>query len=252
MKHALLIILFFSLHLSAQEISGIVVADGVPLSAVLVINIDSGAKTQTNAQGNFTIVASVGNELRFVKSGYERSAVKISIANSRVFANLVPALHEIEEVKVNPVRLTGDLNKDALLLAKRNKTEELQKEIGLPTAPEKPREEVAEVKKDILLPILKGKLNIQAIYDVVSGDAKRKKKLYKFQDMQSDVQWLLARTDADYYTSQGIPENRINEFIEFSFTQNPKVRTYIQARNISGALAQMEEVFPIFIKRLKQ
>ena len=255
LKQVLFFLMLFVLNgwATAQKVSGrAVVDDSVPLPMVLAVNISTGEKANSDSEGNFTISAKPGDEIRFVKAGYERSAVKVSSENSFIYVNMVRAAHEIEEVNVNKVRLSGDINKDAGLLSKSDKTEQLQKDIGLPKLPEKPREKPAEIVNDVLLPILTGRLNVQAIYDIASGDARRKKSLYKFEDLQSDVKWIRQRLDNDYFTEAGVPEIRISEFIEFSFARNPKIRTYVQAKNLSGAMIELEPMFQIYLKRLEQ
>lgn len=232
---------------------GRTVTDGdAPLSSVLVINMRTSEKTYSDQEGNFSVAASVNDELRFVKAGYERSSVVISSANSSVYANLIPSYHDIEEVNINPVKLSGDINKDSKLLAKTDRKEQLQKEIGLPAPPEKPREKPAELVDDVLKPLAYGVLNVQGVYDIISGDARRQKHLYELEDLQSDVSWIRKRMDNDYFIKMGIPEKRIAEFIEFSFTQNPKVRQYAQAKNLSGVMLEMEKAFATYLLRLKQ
>ncbi|SNV42777.1 TonB-linked outer membrane protein, SusC/RagA family [Chryseobacterium taklimakanense] len=254
MKRILLLTLFFScVVIFAQNIPGKVVTDGeVPLSSVLIINMRTGQKTYTDGEGNFSIEALPKDELRFVKAGYERSAVTISSAESRVYAHLRQAYHNIEEVKLNAVKLSGDLNRDSKLLAREDKTAQLKKNIGLPASPEKPREKPAELVDDVLKPLAFGVLNIQGVYDIISGDARRKKHLYELEDQQSDVYWIRKRVSDDYFTNAGVPQRRIPEFIEFSFTENPKIRQLVKVRNLSGVLVEMEESFPVYILRLKQ
>lgn len=254
MKRILLLpLFFFCFGIFAQNIPGKVVTDGeVPLSSVLIINMRTGQKTYTDGEGNFSIEALPKDELRFVKAGYERSAVTISSAESRVYAHLRQAYHNIEEVKLNAVKLSGDLSKDSKLLAKEDKTAQLKKNIGLPASPDKPREKPAELVDDVLKPLAFGVLNIQGVYDIISGDARRKKHLYELEDQQSDVYWIRKRVSDDYFTNGGVPQSRIPEFIEFSFTENPKIRQLVKVRNLSGVLVEMEESFPVYILRLKQ
>ena len=238
----------------SQNITGRVVRDGeTPLAAVLVINVATNEKQYTDKEGNFSISASVNDELRFVKAGYERSAVKISALTSAVFANLVPAYHEIEEVEVNKVKLSGDINKDSKLLSKIDKVESLQKEIGIPAPPEKPREAPPPTVKEVgTVGYILSNLNLNTLYKNISGDARRMRNLYNLEDQQSDVSWIRERIGNDYFTKAGVPEKRIAEFVEFSFTQNPKIRKYIHAGNLSGVMLEMEASFSIYLLRLKQ
>jgi hypothetical protein len=64
--------------------------------------------------------------------------------------------------------------------------------------------------------------------------------------------WVKDRVDAEYFTKVGIPEERISEFIEFSFLANPQIRTFVKAKNLSGVLLRMEETIPLYVERLNK
>ena len=72
-------------------------------------------------------------------------------------------IEEIEEVKVSSLKLTGDLNKDSKSLTKIDKTAQVEKAVGIPGPPEKPREKPAEFKKDVLYSLLSLSVKPQAI-----------------------------------------------------------------------------------------
>ena len=73
--YVLLCLMFCFSNLFSQNVSGVVTnEDDNPIPAVLVINIITNQKTTTNLKGEFTIDASVNNELRFVRKGFERNA----------------------------------------------------------------------------------------------------------------------------------------------------------------------------------
>ena len=113
------LIIFFifciSTQLLSQQVSGIVTdEDQKPLSAVLVFNMNTEQKTYTNQNGEFSIAAHVNEELRFVKTGFERNSKNV---NSNDFYSplrviIVRRFQEIEEVEI-AYQPTGDLVKDA-------------------------------------------------------------------------------------------------------------------------------------------
>lgn len=72
-KYLLLFFLFISFFLSAQErrtLQGRVVSDGdaIGMPAAFVINVKAGLETKTDALGNFTIEAAVGDKLAVYNS----------------------------------------------------------------------------------------------------------------------------------------------------------------------------------------
>jgi hypothetical protein len=136
-------------------------------------------------------------------------------------------------------------------VAKVDKGEQVRDAVGLPQPVGKMRERPAEVKS-VLLPILLGNLNVQGVYDLISGKARRQKRQYRYDDLQEHVAWIRDRIDDDYFVKAGIPADRISEFIQFSFLAKPQVRTYVKAKNLSGVMLRLEETAPLFIQRLKE
>lgn len=246
-KLLFLLISLFSASTCAQQFRSQVLAeDRVPANTVLVVNITKNLKTFTDTRGSFTIDAEVGDELRFVKHSYDRKSIIVTDP-APAYIVLNEAETVIEEVKIAPVNLTGNLKKDAALLARTDYTTEMRKNIGVPEPPEKPREKVADVKKDVLLPILAGRLNVQALYDVVSGDARRKKQLYQFQDGLEVQRWILIRTGTDYYINLGIPKEKISVFLDYALAKNPEIEKYVRAKNIVAVQLRIEAQMPSFL-----
>lgn len=255
MMRKILIVFFFctaAYFFCQQKVSGITMSENdMVLTSVLVVNISNDKKVYSNSLGEFSIEASENDEIRFVKKGYERVSKKVYSVEIPMNAVLVRIPEEIEEVEI--VSATGDLSKDSKRLSKIDKKDELQKAIGLPKPKtgNKPREVPAEVK-NVLLAAALGNLNIQGTYDLISGKARRQKRRYKYEDLQSDILWIRKRMDNDYFEKEGIPAERISEFLEFSFTVKPEIRTYVRAKNISRVIFNLEEILPVFVDRLKE
>lgn len=224
--------------------------DGVALPSVMIMNISSQKKVYTASDGTFSIEAAPEDELRFIRSGYERSSIQAKyLADRKSTIKLTRIAEQIEEVEI--ANLTGDIKKDSRKVAKIDKGKIVEEAVGLPQPTGKMRETPADIKQ-VLLPILLGNLNIQGLYDLISGDARRMKRQYKYDDLQEDISWIRDRVEDDYFIKEGIPKERIPEFIEFSFSDKPQTRTFVRAKNLTGALSRMEESFPVFVKRLKE
>nr|WP_315032616.1 carboxypeptidase-like regulatory domain-containing protein [uncultured Chryseobacterium sp.] len=237
----------------SQTVTGRIIDDsGESLSAVTIVNMSTDKKTYSNSLGMFSIEASPNDELRFVKEDFRRASkiVLTEGANPELQIRLFQIPKEIEEVKIVK-KLTGDLDQDSRIVAKVDKGEQVRNAVGLPQPVGKMREKPAEVKS-VLLPILLGNLNVQGLYDLISGKAKKQKRQYKYDDLQEHIMWVRNRVEDDYFVKAGIPADRISEFIEFSFVAKPQVRTYVKAKNLSGVLLRLEETIPIFQERLKQ
>lgn len=254
MNFRLVIILLFLFvnGFSQQKISGkITDEDGISLPSVTVMNISADKKTYTGNDGTFSIeIASPDDEIRFVRNGFERSSIKALYGlNKELNIKLTRIAEDIEEVEV--AKITGDLDKDSKAVAKTDKGQIVEDAVGLPQPVGKMREKPAEVKQ-VLIPILLGSLNVQGLYDLVSGDARRMKRQYRYDDLQEDIAWIRNRVEDEYFTKEGIPAERISEFIEFSFVNKPQTRTFVRAKNLTGALSRMDEAMPVFVKRIKE
>ncbi|MFL9834562.1 carboxypeptidase regulatory-like domain-containing protein [Chryseobacterium terrae] len=251
MKKNLAVFFFFFtiFFFGQQKISGKILSENdMIVASVLVVNISNDKKVYSNSLGEFSIEGSEKDEIRFVKKGYERASVKVKYTESPMNIILVRIPEEIEEVEI--ISTTGDLSKDSKKLTKIDIKEELQKAIGLPKSPEKPRETPAEVK-EVLLNAAFGNLNIQSVYDLVSGKSRRQKRWYKYEDVQLDITWIRKRIDDDYFVKEGIPAERISEFLEFSFVVKPELRSFVKANNINRVMFGLESVLPVYVERLK-
>ncbi|WP_228446829.1 carboxypeptidase regulatory-like domain-containing protein [Chryseobacterium sp. 3008163] len=246
-----LILIFFVLSnlFSQQKISGKIISENdMVITQVLVVNISNDKKTYSDAAGNFEIEACLNDEIRFSKAGYERAAKRIFDYNSSLNVVLIRIPEEIKEVEI--LNLTGDLNKDSKRLAKEDKVAKLQENIGLPKPPEKPREVPAELKK-VLIAAAFGSVNVQAVYDLISGKARKQKRWYKYEDVQDKISWIRKRIDDEYFVDSEIPAERISEFLEFSFIIKPDVESAVKNKNLSRAMLGIETVIPIYVERLK-
>lgn len=250
-KNLAVFFFFLTIHFFGQQkITGKTLSENdMIVSSVLVVNISNDQKVYSNSLGEFSIDGSEKDEIRFIKKGYERASRKVVNAESPINVVLVRIPEEIEEVEI--ISTTGDLSKDSKRLTKIDKKEQLQKAIGLPKPPEKPREVPAEVKK-VLLAAAFGNVDVQAVFDLISGKSRRQKRWYKYEDVQLDITWIRKRIDDEYFVKDGIPAERIPEFLEFSFLIKPEIRSYVKAKNINRVIFNLDSVLPIYVERLKQ
>lgn len=251
---SLLLILISSISYAQNTISGNVLSEnGFVVQNVMVINTKTGNKVFTNNEGSFKIDVNTNDELRFIKENYERGVkvIRNNDFSATLKIELVRVPIEIEEVNVTP-KPTGDLIKDVNRIKIDNSKEILKKEIGLPQPKGILREKVPTLKKDILLPLLTAKLDIDAIYKVVSGDARKMRSLYKYEDLQRNIRWIFEQNGDEYFIERGIPKQKIMEFIEFSILIEPKINQNIKSNNLSAVNFLLENTYAIYLERLKK
>lgn len=240
MKRLLILFsLFAVLLINAQgKIEGIVrTEDDIPLENVLIINIKTGAKTNSSNTGAFSIEAKVSDEIRLVRKGYDRLSYLIKANDFGQILNfkMTKTPTEIQEVVISKI-------------SKKN-LEKLKESIGVPAPAEKSRPKVPTTKQ-VLMPILGGRLDIQGIYDLASGDARRKKNLYKYEDFEENVMWIKDRIEPKFFIDKGVPEERVIEFIGFTITERNDIISLIKKRNILKVEEVLERVLPTYLSRL--
>lgn len=249
----LVVIISFSTLLSSQQVTGTVTdEDQNLLGGVLVFNMKTEQKTYTNQIGEFTIDASIRDELRFIRQGFERSSriVKGHDFNTPFSITISRNVQDIEEVKIPAVRLTGDLNRDSRNLTKFDKVAQLQRDVGVPGPPEKPRQTPPPTVEQVgVLKFVRSNLNFFTLYKNVSGDARRMRQLYKYEDLQDNIEWIRGKVGDDYFIKMEIPSEKIPEFLQFSIGVKPEINKYIKARNLSKVLFILEETLPQYLKR---
>ncbi|MCL8536681.1 carboxypeptidase-like regulatory domain-containing protein [Chryseobacterium gallinarum] len=134
MKLKLFFFLFLIFCTSAQAqsyIFGKVTSeDGAEMQDVTVINIRTDEMTMSNRDGHFMISGRAGDELRFVKAGYDRLMKKVTPENvqSPLNITLVRGTIQIPEVAVKQ-GITGNLKIDSKNFGPSRKEEKLTKEI---------------------------------------------------------------------------------------------------------------------------
>lgn len=254
MHRLLLLLIFCGVSVAAQQTvyGKITDEERNPIASVLVMNMKSGFQTFSDSAGEYSITGNPGDEIRFVRKNYERVSVIFNDESQRyVSVTLNRIAVVIEEVKIDQTKLTGNLETDSKNLTKVDRTEILNSEIGVPKPPEKPREKAAEFKKDVLKPLMNLSIKPQAIYDLLSGDARRMKTSYRYDDLQDNILWIRTRLDDDYFIESGIPPEKIAEFIAFSFYENPQIVGAIKAKNLSRAMFLMEEKMLVYLQKIK-
>ena len=231
-------LLFYCLCISffvcSQTISGVVVSEeDHPISKVLIVNMSSNQKVYTDNFGNFSIAGKMGDELRFAKEKYKGERIKINNDLLKVILQQLP--QEIEEVKIINKRLAE------------SQEEKLRKDIGLPKGPEKPREKPADLADDFLR--IPPKVNIQNIYDAISGKSRRLKRLYKYEDLQEGLAWIQNNIDLEYFAEAGISPEKFNDFLMFSL-KDEKVLMYMKAKNIGGLTVSLDNHIGAYLERI--
>jgi len=195
--------------------------------------MSSNQKVYTDNFGNFSIAGKMSDELRFAKEKYKGERIKINNDLLKVILQQLP--QEIEEVKIVNKRLAE------------SQEEKLRKDIGLPKGSEKPREKPADLADDFLR--IPPKVNIQNIYDAISGKSRRLKRLYKYEDLQEGLVWIKTNVDLEYFAEAGISPDKLNDFLMFAL-QDEQVLRYMKAKNLGGLTVSLDNHIGAYLEKI--
>ena len=232
--------LFFSILGFSQSVSGKVeTEEGLSIANVLVINLKTNEKVNTDENGKFTISA-----IRFVKKGYDRIShiVKSTDFQEEKYFRLQKSTVTIEEVVISRLKLTGNLAKDSKSLDKEDVNAKIQKSLGTETIEKQVRS-------------ISGSAGISFnMASLLAGKKKKeqKQRLEKYEQFQNNATWISERVDSEYFVSKGIPEMKVAEFIQFSLTQKPEVAGYIKTNNFPKIMTALDQLIPIYLKKIEK
>lgn len=235
-------IFFFAVRISAQQIfSGkVTTEEGIALEQVLVINMRNKEQAYTSSNGEFKITANISDEFRFVKKGYDRIShlVKVSDFDKHILLKMKKSETTINEVVIIP----------------KSKIDRLKKDIEVPTVKKGTESKPKPAKwKDVVkippIPIVIA-FDVSAFEELITGNARRKKTRYKYEDMQADILQVKEFLGEEYFIENKIPSERIHEFLEFSIIEKPEIKKHMKTGNQTQIIMILEELFPIYHKRL--
>ena len=174
-------------------------SDSVSVNQVLIININSQEKNYSNSQGQFMIDANVGDELRFVKEGYERLDVTIKNQND-LMINLIKLVIEIEKVEIKK-KLSGHLAADSKLFNENKNKVALNNDLKVYFKTRSSEELMNPRHGEFVQPVGEG---------FTFGKIDNK---WTLPDL---VEWIRENLTDDYFISLGLSSQEINSFIFYS------------------------------------
>ncbi|MCD1115847.1 hypothetical protein [Chryseobacterium turcicum] len=251
-KLFLIILLVFISKMNAQNYSGeVFLRDNsvLYLNQVYVTNLTTLKTVLTSYSGEFNLKAEPGDIIRFTSIITERKDVKLTpqMLTTRNLVELKVAYYDIQEVVISRFRPTGNLRYDVNSIRKEDKVLALKKVIGLP-----------EPKGDGTSPVLPvaglrdGGLtfSLESIFDILSGDRKKKQRLVAYERMNNSITNIKNYLGTDYFTRLKIPENLIDNFLQFVYTSE-NIEVYAQTGNFEAIKLPIEKYLPIYQRRLK-
>ncbi len=247
-----LLLLVFLAKINAQFYSGeVFLRDNsiLYLNQVYVTNLTTQKTVLSDYNGDFKLPASAGDMVRFTSIVTERKDIKLTpqMMEQKNLMELKIAYYDIQEVVINRFKPTGNLRYDVNALRKEDKGLAIKKVIGLPepkgdgTPPQLP---VAGFRDGGLT------FSLESIYDILSGDRKKKQRYIAYERMNSSVAQIRNYLGKDYFTRFKIPENLIDNFLQFVYSSE-NIEPYVLAGNFEAIKIPIEKYLPIYQRRLR-
>lgn len=249
----ILLFAFFGITTFAQNYQGEIYLkerSSLFLNQFYVTNLNTQKTVIADYNGNFNIAAHIGDVIRFTSIITDRKDIKLTNANISSGKNIVEltiAYYEIQEVIVSSFRASGNLRKDVNSLKSTDKSYELRKVIGLPMAKgdgTSPHEPVLGFRDGGY------SLSISSLYDMLSGEAKKKKRLYEYERMEKSIDGVQKYFGDDYFVRLKIPKNLIQNFLQFVYSSD-NISFYTESGNYEAVKPYIERYLPIYQKRLR-
>lgn len=247
-----LLLLVFLAKINAQLYSGeVFLKDNsvLYLNQVYVTNLTTQKTVLSDYNGDFNLPANAGDIVRFTSIVTERKDIKLTpqMVDQKNLVELKIAYHDIQEIVINRFKPTGNLRYDVNALKKEDKGLAIKKVIGLPepkgdgTPPQLP---VAGLRDGGLT------FSLESIYDILSGERKKKQRYMAYERMNTSVAQIRNYLGKDYFTRFKIPENLIDNFLQFVYTSE-NIDPYVAAGNFEAVKIPIEKYLPIYQKRLR-
>lgn len=208
------IFLISVMNLQSQEIKvfkGKIETDSLSPENINVVNLNLERGTMSDEQGNFTIAAELNDTIIFSSVQFQNKKIRVSneiYVSGHIVVKLLPAMNELEEVRISDIKLTGNLEKDidSIVYFDRQK-------FGIPY-PGKPVSQpdrhmytathsAGGVPLDLIINSINGKIKMLKKFKANDERSKRIQKVYD---------WL---GDEFFMVDLGLPDNEIENFLYY-------------------------------------
>jgi hypothetical protein len=232
MRKLVSLFLFISLYSFSQSnnqkfIEGIVYNDNsYSIEGVHVLNITSYEATITDSNGKFKILVNLNDEIIFSAIQFKRRKIKIDndVFNSlSITIFLEEFVNELDEVIVNSSRLSGSLMND---LQNSGIVKDLNfDDLGIPGFKGIRKEDIpsnSQLTKELLLAPLTGGLDIERMYNWVSGYYKEKRQFREFKNDFNLIDEIIKFYGLRFFIDEfKLPEDNIHEFVTSTYHNYP-------------------------------
>lgn len=259
MKKFLLIFFFMLVGVHAfgqQYIMGkITNADDDKLSGVTVVNLNTGESTVSTSDGTFVLKAAPAQEVRFIRSRFERVSKVLTAENFRspMAIVLMEAPVLIEEVELG-FQATGNLKKDVAMLESSARTKKLNADMN----------KYMKTKPETAYPALKPPVTLQTGPSYTAGQvdmiaiAKGIRTIVKkirhdepttanYKERQQFYARIKAEIDMSYFQKYGLDEYEFDALMLYADNKYDLSATYRNKFNINTIQSYLRSALKEFM-----
>lgn len=243
--------LFIFSNIQAQEklLTGRIIIDIDDESAegIYITNKTTKITTITDLTGSFRIHGEAGDELLIQSYLYEsRKFIITQSVMDKGFVNIHLNLQPIVlEEAVIMQKLTGYLDIDAKYDTK-EKVTKLKKDLGLPLK-DKQKDSVDMRPWNEYTPFT---LNVEGILGAITGDTRRKRNLYYYEDKEERIVNIKDYFGETYFVNDlKIPKEKIRDFLFYAF-ETSKIPEYYTSGNYLSIMVELSKASKVYQKRL--
>ncbi|MBA5629774.1 hypothetical protein [Moheibacter lacus] len=246
-------ILIFS-QIQAQEkiVHGVIIIDLNDASpeGIYITNSRTKFTTITDLTGSFSLRAEAGDSLLIQSTFYEsrrfyltENLMKKDFLN--IHLNIQPIA--LDEAVIMP-KLTGFLDIDAANYKPgKDPIADLYKELGVNPDASKLRDSSDFTMWKDVSPF---HLNVDKLYEVFSGDLRRRQNLYAFEGRETKILHIREYFGDEYFMNElQIPQEKIREFVYFSY-ETTKIPTFYANGNFLNIMKELSNMAPVYLSRL--
>ena len=217
----------FSKTNNQKFIEGIVYNDNsYSIQGVHVLNITSNEATITDSEGNFKILVNLNDELIFSAIQFKRNKI---IIDKDVFDSLSITIYleefvnELDEVILNSSGLSGSLMND---LKNSGIVDNINfDDLGIPGFTGIRKEDIpsnSQLTKELLLAPLAGGLDVERMFNWISGYYKEKRKEREFKNDYNLIDRIINFYGLRFFIDEfGLIEDNIHEFVTSAYQNYP-------------------------------
>lgn len=256
-KYLLLFSFFYTSFVAQEKLTGTVLTESnYPIDAVMVVNIQSGESTYTDAEGKFAIAGKVGEEIRFIKNKYDRVSYVINIQTFISSIKIVLKKSEIPLPEVEVVyHVTGNLKKDVRALTKIARYDKLKNDLSTymktPLKENQPRltqpasfesPTINAVQVDVRNLIVK----IAKLFPKKGTDVSKDPVVQKrfFNELKSELR-------EDFFVERGIKPSQIDDFLKYVNEKKNLISRNSTHYNIQSIRLDLESAVDDYLNTIK-